>query len=220
MRARRPRSRGAPPPGARLWPSSWRYGRQGGGVLHRRETERNATAVHAGGTPALPGGRLLLGLGFGQAHGVTAGRVAGCYTAGKLSGTLRRCMRAGRPRSRGAASSWDSASAKPMALHRQGGGVLHRREAERQATGVHAGGTPALPGGASSHHSCCSRGHEPAYRAAVLPLRSSSLSFSISRNFSGRLGAPSRPASSIHRLNTPIPSSTCFRWTKASLSQV
>ena len=29
-----------------------------GQVLYRRGTERDATGVHAGGTPALPGGRL------------------------------------------------------------------------------------------------------------------------------------------------------------------
>ena len=37
-------------------PSPWRSRRQGGRVPHRRETERQATGVHAGGTPALPGG--------------------------------------------------------------------------------------------------------------------------------------------------------------------
>ena len=37
---------------------------------------------------------------FGRAHAVPAGRVAGCRIAGKLSGTQRDSMRAGRPRSR------------------------------------------------------------------------------------------------------------------------
>ena len=178
-----------------LRPNPWRYGRQGGGVLHPRETERIVAAVHAGGTPALPGGCLLPGLCFGQAHGVTAGRVAGCYVAGILSGSLRQCMRAGRPRSRGAPppgtllrpSPWCYGRQGGRVLHRrklsgslrqcmrarrprsrgapppgallwpspwcygrQGGGVLHRRETERNATAVHAGGTPAFPGGASS----------------------------------------------------------------------
>ena len=40
------------------------------------------------------------GLCFVRAHAVPAGRVAGCRIAGKLSGTQRECMRAGRPRSR------------------------------------------------------------------------------------------------------------------------
>ena len=50
---------------------------------------------------------------------------------------------------------------------RQGGRVPNRRETERHPTGVHAGGTPALPGGASSHHSCSPRGHARACRAAA-----------------------------------------------------
>ena len=40
------------------------------------------------------------GLCFDRAHAVPTGRVAGCRIAGKLSGTQRGCMRAGRPRSR------------------------------------------------------------------------------------------------------------------------
>ena len=77
---------------------------------HRRETQRHDSAVHAGGTPALPGGLLpsLLLLdgagadlpGCSPAHGTLAGRLVGCLIAGKLSGTQRQCMRAGRPRSR------------------------------------------------------------------------------------------------------------------------
>ena len=39
-------------------------------------------------------------LRFGRDHGAPAGGVAGCYIAGNLSGSLRQCMRAGRPRSR------------------------------------------------------------------------------------------------------------------------
>ena len=39
-----------------LRPSPCRSGRQGGRAAHRRETERHRTGVHAGGTPALPGG--------------------------------------------------------------------------------------------------------------------------------------------------------------------
>ena len=41
-----------------LRPSPCRSPRQGGRVPHRRETERHLTGVHAGGTPALPGGIL------------------------------------------------------------------------------------------------------------------------------------------------------------------
>ena len=59
----------------------------------------------------------------------------------------------------------------PCRSRRQGGRVPHRRETERHATGVHAGGTPALPGGATSNHSCSSRERAPACRAAVLPMR-------------------------------------------------
>ena len=44
------------PATAPLRPRPWRSGRRSRRVLHRREPERLATAVHAGGTPALPGG--------------------------------------------------------------------------------------------------------------------------------------------------------------------
>ena len=164
-------------------PGPCRSLRQGGRVRHRGETERHATAEHAGGTPALPGGvpppvapasqggrrrlagphpcrcgravtlggpflsfvslrgslLLLKGAGAGlpghtradaaepsrlvgllcpscpfvdrscssrrcapncRAHAVPSGRVVGRHIAGKLSGTLRQSMRAGRPRSR------------------------------------------------------------------------------------------------------------------------
>ena len=37
----------------------------------------------------------------------------------------------------------------PCGSRRQGGRLQHRRETERQPKGQHAGGTPALPGGAS-----------------------------------------------------------------------
>ena len=55
----------------------------------------------------------------------------------------------------------------PCRPRRQGGRVPHPRETERHGTGVHAGGTPALPGGASSHQSCSSSRHVPACRAAA-----------------------------------------------------
>ena len=44
------------------------------------------------------------GLCFARTHGVTGGRAGGSYIAGILSGSLRQCMRAGRPRSRVGAS--------------------------------------------------------------------------------------------------------------------
>ena len=50
---------------------------------------------------------------FGRAHAVPAGRVAGCRIAGKLSGTQRDSMRAGRPRSR--------VAPPPITLAPQGG---------------------------------------------------------------------------------------------------
>ena len=59
----------------------------------------------------------------------------------------------------------------PCRIRRQGDRAPHRGETERHATGVHAGGTPALPGGASSHHSCAWIRHAPACRAAAVPMR-------------------------------------------------
>ena len=63
------RPRPTPPPGstgngagAPLRPGSCGSRRRGGRLPHRRETERDATVVHAGGTPALPGGRLFQSL--------------------------------------------------------------------------------------------------------------------------------------------------------------
>ena len=105
---------------ALLWPGSRRFCRRGWRVHHRRETERNAAAVHAGETPALPGGvslpqcsrhslalpsnatrpAITPGLCFGRVHAISAGGVGGCTIAGVLRGTQRECMRARRPRSR------------------------------------------------------------------------------------------------------------------------
>ena len=58
---------------------------------------------------------------------------------------------------------------RPIPCHprKQGGRVPHPGETERHATAAHAGGTPAFPGGASSRHSCFSRGHASACRAAA-----------------------------------------------------
>ena len=53
------------------------------------------------------------GLRFGLAQAVPAVRVAGRRTAGKLSGTERECMRAGRPRSRVVSSPWRVGGAPP-----------------------------------------------------------------------------------------------------------
>ena len=65
-RASRPHNTGASTIGSdRQWrqallgQSPCGFGRQGGRVRHCRETERHDTAVHAGGTPALPGGAPL-----------------------------------------------------------------------------------------------------------------------------------------------------------------
>ena len=105
-----------------------RDARAPGGLPHRGESERLATVVHAGETPALP---------------------EGCRIAGNPSGTLRECMRAGRPRSRRAAASRGIRAARNGSAcgrdARAPGGLPHRGESERHATGVHAGGTPALP---------------------------------------------------------------------------
>ena len=151
------RPRPSPPPGSTgngartlLRPSPCRCRRQGGRVPHRRETERHATGVHAGGTPALPGGPSF----HHSCCSRGARRRAGCHIAGKLSVTQRECMRAGRPRSRVALPPITLAARRGAA----GGRVPHRRETERHATGVHAGETPALPGGTSSCYSCCSQG--------------------------------------------------------------
>ena len=146
MRARRPRSRGAPPPGALLRPSPWRYGRQGGGVLHRRETERNATAVHAGGTPALPGGASSWALlrpspwryarqGGGVLHRRETERNATAVHAG------------GTPAFPGGGLLLGLCFGQAHGVTPAGCRVLYRRDTERLAAGVHAGGTPALPGG-------------------------------------------------------------------------
>ena len=67
--------------------------------------------------------------------------------------------------------------------HGQGGRVPNPRETERHRTGVHAGGTPALPGGASSNRSCSSRGRrrlaglQPCRCGRAVPLRGPSSSF-------------------------------------------
>ena len=99
------------------------------------------------------------GLCFGPAHAVPAVRVAGCPIAGKLIGRNgSACGRDAR------APGWTSL---PSLLLLPGGAlacrVPHRREPERHATGVHAGGTPALPGGAPPI-TLAARGGAPACR--------------------------------------------------------
>ena len=76
------RPAGCPPGSAGVPPAQQRQG-----LTHLLDLARPATAS---------------GPCFGQAHAVRAGRVFGCPIAGKLSGAQRECMRAGRPRSRGA----------------------------------------------------------------------------------------------------------------------
>ena len=115
---------------------------------------------------------------FGWDHAVPAGGVGGCHIVGILSGSRRNRMRAGRPRSqvgrlfalvlllevsmgiencrvlgaergnRAKALLWPGTRRS----RRQGGRLPHRRRIERLATAVHAGETPALPGGASRPH--------------------------------------------------------------------
>ncbi len=60
---------------------------------------------------------------FGRARAVPAGGAAGCPIAGKLSGSQRHSMRAGRPRSRRGASSHPSCSARRHCPCRCGGAV-------------------------------------------------------------------------------------------------
>ena len=163
-----------PPPGATgkhatalLRPGSGRSRRRRWRVIHRRHTERIATAVHAGGTPALPGGRLFRsvpgtawpfssnptraatapGLCFGRVHAVPAGgvvkctigrRSGGCTIVGILSESLRQCMRARRPRSRvGVSSAVFPAQPGPF--------PPTRLDRQRRQGSASAGFTPFLP---------------------------------------------------------------------------
>ena len=77
----------APPPGARASRphKSWHS------LTHLLNPDRTATAPW---------------LCFGRAHAISAGSVAGCRIAGKLSDNPRESMRARRPRSRGVLSRW------------------------------------------------------------------------------------------------------------------
>ena len=59
-----------------------------------------AHLLHPDGPAAAPW------LCFGRAHAVPVGRADGCGIAGKLSGSQRETMRAGRPRSRVVSSRW------------------------------------------------------------------------------------------------------------------
>ena len=67
----------------------------------------------------------------------------------------------------------------PGRSRRRGGRVPHRRETERHATGQHAGETPALPEGASSHPFCSKRRHCPCRCGRAVPLRVSSVKHPI-----------------------------------------
>ena len=136
--------------GTLLRPSPCRCRRQGGRVPHRRETERHATAVHAGETPALPGGPtcdhyLLLPGGAPACRAPHRGETARHATAVHAGET---------PALPGGTSSYYSCCSQG----RGGLPVAPSQETERHVAGVHAGGTLALPGGPPSYHSCCSRG--------------------------------------------------------------
>ena len=78
-------------------PAKRRLMRRGQGSAPDRATGR-LKPVATGVLPIRPA--TSPGLCFDPVHAVPAGRVAGCRIAGKLSGTERECMRAGRPRSR------------------------------------------------------------------------------------------------------------------------
>ena len=169
-------------------------------VAHRRETERHATAVHAGGTPALPGGpapitlasqgrtRRLAGpqpcpcapgwrqalLGPSPCRSRRQG--AGWPIAGKLSGTLRQCMRAGRPRSR--------VDLLPLLLLLKGerAGLRGRSPAHALPGGARALLRPSpcgfglqragwpIPGKLSGTLRQCMRARRPRSRVGLLPL--------------------------------------------------
>ena len=112
---------------------------------------------------------------------IPAGWASGCRIAGKLSGTERERMRAGRPPgSAGVSPAFVSAqprpspppgsTGKPAATLlrpgtrrscRWGWRVLHRRDTERNPTAVHAGGTPTLPGGLPLPIALAPRGGQP-----------------------------------------------------------
>jgi len=92
----------------------------------------------------------LASQGFGRAHAVPAGRVAGRRIAGKPIRTQRNSLRAGRPRSRvGLLPSLLNhkrapgcrAAARPMRQSRRYG-VLHGRNLGFAAVAVQPGGTP------------------------------------------------------------------------------
>ena len=123
-----------------LRPSLCRFRRQSGRAPHRRETERHATGVHAGGTPALPGGL----------HPLTSSQqrrsIGTCVYLWFLFNNHRQFLP---PMIRPVARSGARTLLRPSQcrFRRQGGRAPHRRETERHRTGVHAGGTPALPGG-------------------------------------------------------------------------
>ena len=85
----------SPPPGSSgsgartlLRPGPCRSRRQGGRVRHRREPEQHATAQHAGGTPALPGGRRFptLLLLEGACAGLPGRSPCRCGTAVTIGG--------------------------------------------------------------------------------------------------------------------------------------
>ena len=84
-RVDRQRRRGSASAGLMRFPPA------GGRLPHRGETERHATVVHAGGTPALPGGRLFQSLLLleGAHAGLPVRRPCRCGTAVPLRGPSR-----------------------------------------------------------------------------------------------------------------------------------
>ena len=89
-----------------LRPSPCGSRRQGGRVPHRGETERHPTLVHAGGTPALPGGHPPVTLGgrspsfVDNFHPPPSTLHPPPFKLQTSNFIQRWCMRAGRPRSR------------------------------------------------------------------------------------------------------------------------
>ena len=71
---------------ALLRPRTRRARRRGGWLPHRRRAERNATAVHAGGTPALPGGVPLPQCSRHSLGPFPSPDSTGCQWASKIAG--------------------------------------------------------------------------------------------------------------------------------------
>ena len=129
-----------------LWPHTRRSCPRGWPVHHRRRSARYAAAVHAGETPALPGGAS-------PPH--CSRHSPALFLQPDSSGNRARALL--RPHTHRSC--------------RRGWPVHHRRRSARFATAVHAGETLALPGGASLPQ--CSRHSLPFFsnptRPAIAP---------------------------------------------------